>query len=170
MPEIPISRDERVQNVEITEITGEPTPLLPLSQTAHRLENPNLDIRGYLMFGSDGQAMGRVEDILLEADRRTADRGRPLFHMEYAVVGYTDPAGIRQFVLVPMGAIKEINHEGRRVTVRDPARQSCQQPYGFRGPDALTREAEAEIYAFWEVEPRWQRSGRGPRRLVQERR
>lgn len=170
MGEIPLHRDGRVQNVEVTEITAEPTPLVPLSRTRHRPENPELDIRGYLMFGSDGMAMGRVEEILLEADQRTEDRGSPLYHMEYAVVRYTDTPGRQQWILVPMAVIKETHPEERRVVVRGPARQACEGAYPFRAPDELTPENEQEIYALWEVAPRWERSGRGPRPLVEERR
>lgn len=170
MPTININRDDRVQNVEMADLTDEPMPLLPLSQTKHQPENEGLDIRGYLMYGSDGQVMGRVEDILLEADRRAEDREWPLFHMEYAVLRYSEPAGTDQYILVPMAVVKEINHDERRVVVRGPASQACQQPYGFQAPDSLTREAEEEIFAFWEVEPRWARSGRGPRRMVEDRR
>ncbi len=170
MGEMLLHRDERVQNVEVTEVASEPTPLIPLSRTDHRLEDPGLDIRGYLMYGADGEPMGRVEELLLEADERASDRGRPLFHAEYAAVRYTDNAGLEQWVLVPTAVIKEIDHEGRRVVVRDPARLACQQAYGFRAPDELTREDEQEIYAYWEVEPRWMRSGRGPRKMVEERR
>ncbi len=160
----------RVENVEIYETTEEPTALVPLSQTEHRPENPSLDIRGYLMFGSDGEAMGRVEDILLEADRRTESRGLPLYHLEYAVVRYTDNEGIGQWILVPMAVVKEISTEDRRVTVRGPARLACQQAISFRGPDDLSRRDEEVIYAFWEVEPRWQRSGRGPQEMAEKRR
>ncbi len=170
MGEIPLHRGERVQNVELTEIASEPVPLIPLSRTDHQLENPELDIRGYVMYGADGEAMGRVEELLLQADERAIDRGLPLFHAEYAAVRYTDGAGLKQWVLVPMAVIKEIDREGQRVVVRDPARLACQQAYGFRAPDELTLEDEQEIYAFWEVEPRWARSGRGPRKLVEERR
>ncbi len=170
MGKILLNRGERVQNTEITEVTSEPMPLIPLSRTDHQLENPALDIRGYLMLGSDGQPMGRVEELLLDADRRTTDRGLPLFHAEYAAVRYTDNAGLRQWVLVPMAVIKEIRPDEQQAIVRDPARLACQQAYGFRAPDDLTLEDEQEIYAFWEVEPRWNRSGRGPRNLVEERR
>ncbi len=170
MARIQINRDGRVQNVEITELTEEPMPLVPLSQTEHRPENPALDIRGYLMLGADGEAMGRVEDILLEADRRSEDRGTPLYHMEYAVVRYTGEAGTQQYVLVPMAVVKEANPRKRIAIVRGPARQACQEALLFRPPDELTMEDEREIYAFWEVLPRWQRSGRGPQNLVEERR
>lgn len=170
MGEIPLHRRERVQNVEITETASEPTPLIPLSKTSHQLENPALDIRGYLMLGSDGKPMGRVEELLLEADPRVIDRGQPLFHAEYAAVRYTDNAGLQQWVLVPMAVIKEIRSEDRIAIAREPAQIACSQAYGFRAPDELTLEDEQEVYAFWEVEPRWNRSGRGPRRLVQERR
>jgi len=165
-----INRGDRVQNVELTEITSEPTPLIPLSKTKHRPENPALDIRGYLMYGSDGRIMGRVEEILLDADRRTEDRGSPLYHMEYAVVRYITRAGAQQWILVPMAVIKEIHSEKRQVIVREPARLACQEAFVFRAPDELTPENEQEIYTFWDVEPRWARSGRGPRRLVEERR
>lgn len=170
MGEIPLSRDGRVQNTEVTEITEEATPLIPLSRTKHRPERPELDVRGYLMFGSDGQVMGRVEEILLEADERTEDRGMPLYHMEYAVVRYTEAAGTRQWILVPMAVIKEIDAEKRQVTVRGPAREACQEAQLFRAPDDLTPQNEQEIYAFWDVLPRWQRSGRSPRNMVQDRR
>ncbi|MDI7277808.1 MAG: hypothetical protein QME94_17650 [Anaerolineae bacterium] len=170
MGRTPINRDGRVQNVEITEITEEPTPLIPLSRTGHQPENPALDVRGYLMYGSDGQVMGRVDEILLDADRLTEDRGLPLYHMEYAVVRFTQAAGTQQWILVPMAAIKEVNPRKRRVVVRGPARLACQEALSFRAPDELTPEHEQEIYAFWEVQPRWQRSGRSPRRLVEERR
>jgi hypothetical protein len=170
MGEIPLHRRERVQNVEVTETVSEPTPLIPLSRTSHQLENPALDIRGYLMLGSDGKPMGRVEELLLEADPRVIDRGQPLFHVEYAAVRYTDNAGLQQWILVPMAVIKEIRRDDRVVLVREPAQIACSQAYGFRAPDELTLEDEQEIYALWEVEPRWARSGRGPRRLVEERR
>ncbi len=170
MGEITLHRGERVQNVEVTEVVSEPMPLIPLSKTNHQLENPELDIRGYTMYGADGEPMGRVEELLLDADRRSTDRGLPLFHAEYAAVRYTDNAGLRQWVLVPMAVVKEIDAHERRVVVRDPARLACQQAYGFRPPDELTLEDEQEIYAFWEVEPRWARSGRGPRELVEQRR
>ncbi|HOG47757.1 MAG TPA: hypothetical protein PLJ35_01765 [Anaerolineae bacterium] len=170
MGEIPLNRGERVQNVEITEVGSEPMPLIPLSKTDHQLEEPGLDVRGYLMLGSDGQPMGRVEEILLDADRRAIDRGLPLFHVEFAAVRYTDNAGLQQWVLVPMAVVKQIDHEQRQVTVRLPAKLACQQAYGFRAPDEISLEGEQEVYAFWEVEPRWARSGRGPRELVEKRR
>ena len=170
MANIPIHRDGRVQNVQVGEMVVEATPLLALSRTEHRPENPDLDIRGYLMYGSDGQVMGRVEEILLEADRRTEDRGSPLYHMEFAVVHYLTAAGAWQWILVPMAAIKEIDRERRRVVVREPANWACREAFGFRAPDELTPQEEQEIYALWEIEPRWMRSGRGPRRLVEERR
>ncbi len=170
MPEIPLSRDGRVQNVEVAEVTSEPTPLISLSRTKHKPENPRLDVRGYLMFGSDGQAMGRVEDILLEADPRIEDRGMPLYHMEYAVVRFMQAAGTRQWILVPMAVIKEIDPKKRQVRVRGPAREACQEAQLFRAPDELTPEDEQEIYALWDVSPRWERSGRGPRNLVEDRR
>jgi len=170
MGEIELHRGERVQNVEVTETVSEPTPLIPLSRTSHKLENPALDIRGFLMLGSDGKPVGRVEELLLEADPRTVDRGQPLFHVEYAAVRFTDNAGLRQWILVPMAVIKEIRHNDRIVIVRDPAQIACSQAYGFRAPDELALEDEQEIYAFWEIEPRWARAGRGPRPLFQERR
>lgn len=170
MGEMPLSRDGRVQNTEVTETTAEDMPLIPLSRTKHRPERPELDVRGYLMFGSDGQVMGRVEEILLEADERTEDRGMPLYHMEYAVVRYTEAAGTRQWILVPMAVIKEIDAEKRQVTVRGPAREACQETQLFRAPDDLTPQNEQEIYAFWDVLPRWQRSGRSPRNMAQDRR
>ena len=170
MPEIIIHRDGRVENQEIAELTAEPTPLVALSHTRHQPEDPRLDIRGFLMVGSDGEAMGRVEDILLEADERTADRWAPLYHMEYAVVRYTAAAGTSHWVLVPMAVIKDIDQHARRVVVRGPARLLCQEAQPFRSPDDLTPTDEQEVYALWEVEPRWQRSGRGPRALRQERR
>lgn len=170
MSKTPINRGDRIQNVEITELTEEPSPLIPLSRTRHKPENPALDIRGYLMYGSDGEVMGRVEEILLDADRASEDRGLPLYHMEYAVVRFTLAAGTEQWILVPMAVIKEVHPSDRRVVVRGPAKLACQEMASFRGPDELTPEHEQEIYAFWEVEPRWQRSGRSPRRLVEERR
>ncbi|MGQ9683035.1 MAG: hypothetical protein ACUVX9_10890 [Anaerolineae bacterium] len=170
MPEIILHRDARVENVEITELSAEPTPLVALSRSRHQLEDPRLDVRGYLMIGSDGQPMGRIEDILLEADERTADRGAPLYHTEYAVVRYSSTAGTSLFVLVPMAVIKDIDQQRRRVVVRGPARLLCQEAQPFRSPDELTPADEQEVYALWEVEPRWQRSGRGPRALRQERR
>lgn len=170
MGEIPLHRDERIQNVEITETTSEATPLIPLSRTDHQMERPDLDIRGFLMLGSDGEAMGRVEELLLEADERTIDRSQPLFHAEYAVVRFTDGAGLRQWVLVPMAVIKEVNRSERQVTVREPAKLACQQTYGFRAPDEITPHDEQEVYTLWEVEPRWNRSGRGPRNLEEKRR
>lgn len=170
MGEIPLSRGERVQNVEITEVGSEPMPLIPLSKTDHQPEEPGLDVRGYLMLGSDGQPMGRVEEMLLDADRRAADRGLPLFHIEFAAVRYTDRAGLRQWVLVPMAVVKQIDHEQRQVIVRLPAKLACEQAYGFRAPDEISFEDEQQVYAYWEIEPRWMRSGRGPRDLVEKRR
>ncbi len=170
MGEIILNRGERVQNTEVTETISEPMPLIPLSRTDHQMENPALDVRGFLMVGSDGQAMGRVDELLLDADQRASDRGAPLFHAEYAAVRYTDGAGLQQWVLVPMAVVKDIRVDERIVVVREPARIACSQAYGFRAPDELTQEDEQEIYAFWEVEPRWNRSGRGPRDLVEKRR
>lgn len=157
-------------NTEVEAETIEPTPLVPLSATEHKPENPDLDIRGYLMYASDGQVMGRVEDILLEADRRTADRGSPLYHMEYAVVRYREAAGTQQWLLVPMAVIKETHHQKRRVVVRDPSPQACQQALAFVAPYDLHPEEERAIYAFWEIEPRWARSGRSPIREAERRR
>jgi hypothetical protein len=170
MGDMSLSRGPRVQNVELTEITSEPTPLIPLSRTDHQLEDPDLDIRGYVMYGSDGEPIGRVEELLLEADRRTIDRGLPLFHAEYAAVRYTDGAGLQQWILVPMAVVKERHPEEGKVIVRLPAKLACQQAHGFRAPDEISLEDEQEVYAFWEVEPRWARSGRGPRPLVEQRR
>ncbi len=146
------------------------TPLIPLSQSRHRPENPALDVRGYLMLGSDGQVMGRVEDILLEADQRTEDRGAPLYHMEYAVVRYQDAEGLEQRILVPMAVVKETHPQERKVVVRGPAREACQEAFNFRAPDSLKREDEEEIYSFWDVLPRWQRSARAPDTLFNRRR
>ncbi len=165
-----LHRDGRVQNTEVTEVTAEATPLIPMSRTDHIPENPEYDVRGYLMFGSDGKAMGRVDEILLEADRRSEDRELPLFHMQYAVVRYTADAGTQQWVLVPMGEIKTVNHDERTVTVRDPAQIACQEAYLFRAPDNLEQEEDQEVYAVWESISRWDRSGRGPRDLVERRR
>jgi hypothetical protein len=165
-----LHRGERVQNVEVTEVSAEPTPLIPMSRTSHQPENPRLDIRGYLIYGSDGVVMGRVEEILLEADRRTKDRGMPLYHLAYAVVGYVAGAGTRQWLLVPIALVKETDPEERKAIIREPAKQACQEPYLFRAPDDLAPEGEQEVYAVWEVLSRWERSGRGPRALVEKRR
>ena len=170
MGEIPINRDGRIQNNEVMEVTSIPNPLIPMSKTEHKPENPALDVRGYLMLGSDGQAMGRVEEILLEANRQSMDRGEPLYHMEYAVVSYTDEAGLKQWILVPMAVIKATDPKKRIVVVRGPARTACQEAYSFRAPDQVTQEDEQEVYAFWDVEPRWARSGRSPRNMVEQRR
>jgi hypothetical protein len=170
MADVPVYRDGRVQNVEVVEAVVEATPLIALSRTEHKPENPDLDVRGYLMYGSDGQVMGRVEEVLLEADRRTEDRSAPLYHIEFAVVRYTTDAGARQWIVVPMAAIKEIHAQERKVVVREPANWACQEAFSFRAPDELSPEDEQEVYALWEIEPRWMRSGRGPRRLVEERR
>jgi hypothetical protein len=170
MENIPLHRDGRVQNVEVTETVIEATPLISLTHSNHQPENPDLDVRGYLMVGDDGRPMGRVEDILLEADRRAADRVEPLFHMEYAVIRYTDAAGLEQRLLVPMAVVKRAIPEERKVVVRGPAREACQQAYGFREPDEMSPQDEQEIYTLWEVEPRWARSGRGPRELAEQRR
>lgn len=152
------------------QVTAEPTPLLRLSEVVHQPENPALDVRGYLMYGSDGQVMGRVEDILLEADRRTIDRGSPLYHMEYAVVRFVDSAGLEQRILVPMAVIKETDPQERKVVVRGTVREACQEAFSFREPDELTEEKEREIYAYWEIEPRWRRIPRWGHRLVEQRR
>lgn len=165
-----VHRDGRAENVEVVEATAEPMPLIPLSRTSHRPENPDLDVRGYLMYGSDGEAMGRVVEVLLDADQLTEDRGLPLYHTAYAVVSYTTRAGTSQWLLVPMAMIKATNHDERIVMVREPAKLACQEAYTFHSPDELVEEGDQEVYAVWESLSRWDRSGRGPRRLVEERR
>lgn len=165
-----LHRDVRVRNVEITEETAEPIPLIPLSRTDHQPENPKMDVRGYLMVGSDGEAMGRVTEILLEADRLTEDRGLPLYHMEYALVRYASEAGTQEWVMVPMAMIKTIDSERRVVTMRDPAKLACQEAYTFRAPDNIEEEEDQEVWAVREALSRWDRSGRGPRGLVERRR
>lgn len=165
-----LHRGDRVQNTEVTEVTSEPMPLIPLSRTDHKPENPEYDVRGFLMYGSDGKAMGRVDEILLEAGQRSEDRELPLFHMQYAVVRYITDAGAQQWVLVPMALIKTIDREGRTVTVQDPAQIACQEAFLFRAPDNVEAEGDQEVYAVWDSLSRWERSGRGPRRLVERRR
>ncbi len=167
MVNTPINRERRHG---VAELTAEPTPLVPLSQVEGRPRNEELDIRGFLMYGSDGQVMGRVEELLLEADQRTADRGLPLFQVEYAVVRFTDEAGIREWILVPMAAVKETIPEERKVIVRGPARELCEAAYPFHQPDEISPADEEEIYAFWEVEPRWRRRPNVAHKQVVERR
>jgi hypothetical protein len=157
MSNIPLQRPMRHGAAEDR---PEAIPLISLNKSHRQPENPALDIRGYLMLGSDGQAMGRVEDLLMEVDERVIDRGLPLEHLEYAVVRYTDGAGVLQSVLVPMAVVKETNPTERKVIIRGPAREACQEAFSFRPPDELSMATEEEVYAFWEVEPRWRRMGK----------
>lgn len=121
-----------------------PGRLVPLSESPQTVADPAADIRGRKIYDSNGEEIGKVDDLLIDDDER---------RVRFLRVGAGGVLGIgKDHFLVPVDVVTSIDPDGVRVS-RERAGLSDAPAYD---PELAEDPAYyAGLYSWWGYGPYW---------------
>ncbi|HEX5387168.1 MAG TPA: PRC-barrel domain-containing protein [Gemmatimonadales bacterium] len=125
------------------ESAGDAGALLHLSDTDLALENPVWDVRGRKVLDADGEEIGEVDDLLIDAAER---RVRFLQVSSGGFLGL----GETRF-LIPSGAVDEVTPEHVRVG-RHREHVAAAPRYD---PTVVDEHYLADLHGYYQMPPYW---------------
>ena len=124
-----------------TDVTGR---LLRLSQTDQTIADPEADVRGRTAVDRDGQEIGTIDDLFIDAEEK---------RVRFLRIGSGGFLGIgKEHVLVPVDAVSSVEPDVVRI---DEARARLTDAPGYDPEVAYDELYYANLYGWWGYGPYW---------------
>ncbi len=125
--------------------------LVKLSDTDFRLEGPQQDIRGLNVYDYEGNEIGSVQDLYIDAEEHK---------VRFLDVGAGGFLGIgEKHFMVPVEAVWEVGEEG--VTIAQDTEKVMSSPPFDTDVAPPTADYQREVYGYYGYTPTWGPYGSG---------